>query len=130
MPYESQRDSITRLLGRADSTTPTSSACDPYDTQLHFYGSNIIDVDSSGKAVMRSIDLFANPGVKISAGQFILSRTTMLTGFARRFQFSAGNKLPQGYHGLRPLPGKQGKLLHLTFDNQGKLAYVHYYLGC
>jgi hypothetical protein len=125
----SERDTIARLLGREDSAIPSPITCNK-KTLLYYYRSNVIDVDSNGATLVRTIDLFANPDVKVSAGQFILSRNTTFAGFSRRFPFSAEHRLPQGYYGLRPLRSKPGELLHLTFDEEGRLAYVHYYTGC
>jgi hypothetical protein len=60
----------------------------------------------------------------------MLSRTTTLAGFARRFPFSSAHKLPEGYYGLRPTRRKPGELLHLTFDKDGRLAYIEHSSGC
>jgi hypothetical protein len=131
LPYASHRDTIRALLGLADSIGHSPMGCEPLNkTLLYHYGRCVIDIEPDGKAIMRRIDLLANPSLKLNAGQFILSRSMTLESFARRFPFSAEHRLPQGYYALRPLRRKPGEFLHLTFDPQGRLAYIHYYMGC
>jgi hypothetical protein len=129
IPYASHRDTITRLLGNPTSVAPSNVVCLP-KTLLHYYGRNTIEIDSDGKAVMRKIDLMSNPEIEVSAGQFILSRRTTLSSYQRRFPYSADHRTPQGYYILRPVRRKPGERLHLTFDTDGHLAYIQYYMGC
>ena len=131
VPFLSTKEAIAQLLGSPSSITPPPRRCaKPSKTMVHHYGINTIEVDSNGETMLRTIDLIANPNVKIIAGQYILSRATSIAGFTRRFPFSANRKLPYGYYGLRPVGRKPGERLHLTFDVQGRLALIEYYTSC
>lgn len=130
LPYMSDRSTLLRLLGRADSATPSSRVCYRLHRTLHYhYGSSYVDVDPDDAAFMRSIDLFANPDMKVRIGALTLSRRTTLNEFKRNFPISGRMRKAQGY-ALRPAGGLEDEFVLLSFDQKDRLAAIHYQVDC
>jgi hypothetical protein len=130
VPYMSDRATLLRLFGRADSTTSSSQICYRLQRTLRYhYSGSFIDVDPDDAAFMRSIDLFLNPDVQIRIGDLTLTRRTTLKQFKRLFPISGRMRSDRGYK-LRPLGGRDEEFVLFSFDEKDRLASIHYVVDC